>query len=1562
MAERKENPFSQALHAAAKMVPIGIGAHQSWKSLQRAGGFAAIRPGFSQVVSNQGSNAITNQINTVLQDTIQSGSLTRKGRVGQLESILDKVADVTQRETTGAGLPGDLFARYQKNFSRDAVIDAWKNALTNSGVSAGVAEELTARVSSMSDVTAALSDIKSVVTGTDSIYIQRAFSTFMDDVGIIERRAFEGMPTSFVNTGFSKESLRDLRSINKGVAITDPVMKSHLAKMSEALGAGFEATRFSRADMPGSELVVTWEGGKLGRGKRGPNQLSITIPESISPGVHVRGGTQQSKYITGMYGVIDPKGALKNTYTYEQFTTYRALEDILPALMNEKRLTRSKIHGIQSAFERQMMGMADWVETLPTVGRGGRDNEAIDQYIEHRSKIMRLYGEGGSQYGDRGFVTPTIDELMYSKIIEQRKLGNYDVFPSSSPASIARNIVATQDPRSMYLFPNAVPFERRPLQPLRKASLTQGARQAIDQHNLLQRNFGWAAWGSGVEAPMTRTTYVSERYAEELARIGMGTQGGMMIDEAMASQFAFTRPRQININPEQAGEGIKELLERQQAGEGGTLRVGKGFNYGRGIEGSIVEAERGGTILSARGHWDKQKGSYITLTVAEEIENPQWAKFFGDAKALAAFVEKKKIQGSLSSLGAPAAQIDLGTQAMVAMGELKKNRAIHYRQLFTELWNFTAARGASGMQFASPLGRGFWQRPSAVIAGINKAALRNDKFAHEVVIQKAMKLARATGLNPAEMGSVFGAVPDVFGMDLWADEEGLQKEWTQRFGSSISREEASAISKGFASGVMQFFSEDIGAGYAGIKATIEPRMFELLGSPNWGTLGGELQEDFALRMISANEFRTKEQEAFGKAVESFLHPGKIEGALLPSQLGGVAEGTVEGGYALSLPGIGDVHMPGKGMYSSLAEFRTPAGDWVKSDLNYKVEHFMSQAEEYEAGNLSKEAMKEEMELLQTSFQQARIGTVTGGGGLLRGKLPGSRFLTGVPASLPGYGIVGAGEAGITAKYASGLFTELEDITAEQGHLGEIAELQAQKKAFLASKGKMTIPGIVGRHPATSPFSLQSINYRLVPGDDAVIAFNEMETRAVISRGQASADEMAIMVRATKDLRSKENRTLLRNAGMEVVEGMRFSPMVGMMGDTDADAYAAIFVRPGLQKKLAGQLTTNQDEYIIDSIRQQLLKGKAAQGKEITLAQEAASGALQLGIPQRGRLGKVSVRLQTARAAILSQQKRLGPERVMNALGAITAAEQLPIGAKHIAKGESYRMIDLIDQMTGSMERKQDTKFAKVFENIFAAPGQETRRAILNEGITIATPGSKPQYIPPVGIGRASTDIMESMTSFENSKVGGIGSDRLRNLLYGRGTPSRAESEALMSQAGINTSPIGGLLKPSRLQPTSGTMSKLTSRMSALRNEAARVGKNILPHVKPLALGFGAAIALSSILSTPQMSMDPESLRPPQPSMRGNSGGADQPTNIHPEEHVTGTPTTGGIGASPKAYISSNRAQAINIRGRSAGGTHYGNMSRQMTSVVGGNSRTSTSVNDNRYSLGPHHISNIIKNK
>jgi hypothetical protein len=151
-------------------------------------------------------------------------------------------------------------------------------------------------------------------------------------------------------------------------------------------------------------------------------------------------------------------------------------------------------------------------------------------------------------------------------------------------------------------------------------------------------------------------------------------------------------------------------------------------------------------------------------------------------------------------------------------------------------------------------------------------------------------------------------------------------------------------------------------------------------------------------------------------------------------------------------------------------------------------------------------------------------------------------------------------------------------------------------------------------------------------------------------------------------------------------------------------------------------------------------------------------------------------------------------------------------------------------------------------------------------------------------------------------------------------------------------------------------------MSALRNEAGRMGRSLLPHVKPLALGFGAAIALSSLLSTPTMSVDPENLRPPQPSTRSGSGGGNQPTNIHPEEHVTGSPTTGGTMSSPKAYMTSNRGHAISIKGRSAGGTHYGNMSNQVTSAIGGNTRTSTNINDNRYSIGPHHISNIIKNK
>jgi hypothetical protein len=1536
--ERKSTPVSDLFRSAVTATPAAIGVGVFFRNMRNAP--AATK--FTSMASNRAPNPLNSAIQAAVQETIQSGSLTRKGRIAQLESMYDRFIE-----------------QDKMSVSKDVVVDSWKNALRTAGVGVDVEEELVFRVASKAgDAADVLKDIATIGNESSSIYTQRAISTFMEDMGILERRGLEGLNTQMMDTGLSGGFLaKEVRSLPKvSLSSLDPVTASYLKKISGAFGASIDVMRVSRSDLPGAQLHVGFAGGKLPRSfinKAGQTEfpLLLKIPEATGTGVVYKGATQQSKYITGLYGIVGKGNKLESTMNYEQFMAMRAYEDIVPHLMNDKRITRSRIRAAQSQFDQRLIGAAEWVENMPT-----GVNPSLDEYIAMRSSNLHLFRPGGGTFGPRGLQLPELEEEAYSQILASQKLsgpgGTFNVYPGASPAAIAKNVMMTQDPRQRYLVPEAYAFERRPMQSFRKATLTPEAQRLVGNANLTQKRFGWASMGPG-NAPMFETTYVSERYAQEMAEIGMGSQGALLMSEETAGMRSFTRPKQYHIQPTNVDPTLGKLIEGKTSIENLNMPITKGQFLGRDIEGKLVEASRGGRIVSSRAFSDPLKGDYLELMVAEEFRNPFVSKVFGGAKGMAMSVKGSDLQNYIAEKFGNEWLAGQGIDAIVSMGELKKNRALHYHQLFTSLWDYIDITKNSGKQFGSGLTSRFVSEPVKALEEIRQSAsflTRGGGFSHEEMIKSALSMAREAELGPREMGAVFGAVPDVFGMET--GEAGVIAGFKSKFGVTLNPFEAREVSRGLAGGIGQYFVEDLYAPGSGNTATIEPRFYELLDAPHWGEMGTAIKGDLAGRMLRSNENRVLENSVFGKAAGSFFAPSQIPGAILPSA---VTEGLTEKGFGLHLPGIGDVQMPASGQFASFAKYRTPGGDMVSSDLQYSAEDFLEQAKRYEGGTLSKAGMLEETERLGVKFTEAAVSSITGPGGILRGRIPGSTFLTAVPASYGSYAHIGEGEAGITSTYAEKMWGDLEKMYADSP--GEVASIRARKEKWLASKGAMAEPMLHFRHPGIGQHSMQAVATRWIPGDEAVVAYNEAERRSLIAPGRLTAEQIAnVQGRAS---RGSIGQILRSKLGLEEAT-LRYSPMVGMAMDTDADLAAVIAMRPTIADKLGKQLTYETDEYTTHALRSQMLKAKAGAGTPLTLAQAMAEDAMKLGIPQRGRLGRASVSLQAGRAAVLSQQKSLGASRTANALAFLEAAEQLPISSKWIAPGQAAKQIDILDALPQAFEKGGKEGARALAEGFEAAlPGMSpAKRAVLTQGVTVMTPGKEARYIEALRPGQAATDIMSAFEPWANEEIEGVSQKRLREIMFRRGTPSRSEAEALLSR-GINKTALGAFMAPQEFARTGKTTSRISQGILGLKNKMGAAGRSMIPFAKPLALGFAASIALSSMLSKPPLTVDPEALASPRPYLKSGSGGGDQPTNIHPEGHISGSPTTPPSIPSGKAYITSGAN--IRIQGRSTGGFHFGNAGSQLGQAAGG-ARVHSTVSDRRQSLSPQHISHILKNR
>lgn len=1455
----------------------------------------------------------------------------------------------------------------KSNIPAAQVIETWRQAASSVGMSKEAIDATVSQIAAGSTAQEVVQNLNvAIQSRRSSIYTQRAAGLFFENLATIDRTLAAGGVAEFVDLGIGKGRLGQLALQRTPLQLNmlDPIVRSNLEQAAGKLGAQLSVVRASRLDIPGSQLEVAFRGGKLGR-----TPLKVAIPEEIAgmPGVFVHGATQQSTYIAGQYGLVKGGALALDPLTHEQFVSYRVNEDLVFQVLNEKRFTRSRARQLQSAFEMSVLQAPEWIESL-----GAGKHLGLERYRELRAQVMRLYAPGRGTYDPvKGmFEFPKIDPNEYARILAAQEIagpgGVFPAFPGFSPTQMSKNVISTFDPRQFYLFPEAVPFSRRPMQALRKsAAATPGALETM-AGDMFQRKMKWGRWGGGADSPMLSTAFVSERYATELAKAGIGTQGGLWIARDVADMRGVNVLNQFTLATESISPQITQLLEGGKAHWNLNQVLPAGTILGKDPSGAVVSLPSEMTLLEATAFMDENRGPFVRVMANQPVNRSAWAKVFGTAKGMAA---TDKTQGELSAFLrtlAPGATSGINpAEAIVSMGELRKNKALFYNQLFTSLWDFTNTNMKGGKQ-SSSLASNFANDPLAVIAKIRKMASDGQHIQDELILREAYKIARGGGLSPQQIGLAFGAVPDVMGIESkegWlramARASGIPEEqaiaspfFAQRFG--LRGKEMRSMLRGIAHGAGQFFFEGLGGPGAGSRGTIEPRLLEMLDTPAWGSAGKVLKQELLNRMAMSHSNRIFEQEVLGRSLESIFGMKTVAGAIAPS-----AARTNRWGEAfhLQLKGMGDVYVPAFESISALSSYRTSGGEWITPQLQREYGHLIETARMYERGEMTKTGMQEVLDEMTVKLSQAKTATVVGKEGLARGGVPGSMFLTGVPGAYEEYqAVVKPGEAGITRGAFNRMISDIRPYIGEAE--ARALEERMKKQGYLA--------GAAWRHPIIDPASIQSVPIRLIEGEGDIVFFNEMERRAVLAPGQVAAEEAAMVQGAVEQglLTRRGVRQTLIGQGYDVIDNLRLkSIMTGMGMDVDADIAAVSLVSPNVEKQLAKQITSQTQDYFVATMRQQLMSAKAQKGVEITIGEAIVDDMIKLRVPKEN-LGRISIGLQSARAAVLSQQKMLGKEATMNAMGLLSWLEQTPISGKHIAPGQAATMIDLFETLNKSFRQKNATMLEETVSQMLAFTSP-ARRAMLEEGATLFVEGAQgPLNIPALSLRETTSNIMAATSTFENMNIGGLNARRARELFFGRATPSVAEAEMMTREAGISATALQSLFRP--VQPTSirGTFAEATAKLTAFRNKAVSMGGKILPFAKPLAIGFGASIALSAIMSEPPLSISPEALSAPPPNLSGGSGGANLPQNIHPDPRTTGSPEIPPSIPPGSAHVTTNRTEGakIRIRGTSQGRFNQQQFNNQLAYTGGRNTRISTRVSDERESLTPQRISDIIKNR
>ncbi len=196
--------------------------------------------------------------------------------------------------------------------------------------------------------------------------------------------------------------------------------------------------------------------------------------------------------------------------------------------------------------------------------------------------------------------------------------------------------------------------------------------------------------------------------------------------------------------------------------------------------------------------------------------------------------------------------------------------------------------------------------------------------------------------------------------------------------------------------------------------------------------------------------------------------------------------------------------------------------------------------------------------------------------------------------------------------------------------------------------------------------------------------------------------------------------------------------------------------------------------------------------------------------------------------------------------------------------------------------------------------------------------------------------------------------RINALRYGRSGLNLSEIPGYLSSH-------GDVFDPLTTSHGKSMMSNLAGQALELANKATGLGSRVAKHGKPLAWGFGGALAISAALSGPVSNL--EAGAPiVNADMRGGYGDSVRSDNIHPDMPAMGQPTAPDILQSSPPQIRKNdqyMSAMINVRARTKRPFNAGNVNANVKQLLGAGTTVNTRVYDDRRSLTAQNITDIL---
>lgn len=1424
--------------------------------------------------------------------------------------------------------------------NKENVLTAWKQA-ARAFPDASISGKVAAALTNARTPIEMLGLVREGLRGT-SVFHQRVGAKFAQNISTMGRMGMAGVDPSFGAYTSMKQwkitsNVRDIFAPAQFKGLLSNQVGDSIWAMKQGLGAkNLQMNLVSRAGVPGTMAAFTFSGGTL------PGALSLNFPLESAPGIVTSGFGQRTQNIVGRFGIVEG-GQITSSMNYEQWVSLRAQQHLLPKLqgLQQRGATAWEMRAVVREFQSFIRTPFEYMPT----------GEAFDLSRQISASAMHLVTPQGAFLGseDIGAMIPGMAQK--------------GLYPSS-PNRVIKGSFMTMDPAQFRMFPEAVDYSRRPMQAVRGFIPTAEAATAIGR-DFTSRRFGFAM-GPGFAGEARRTPAAMAMYTTGVPGKQALGEGQMLIANRMRGMWGRRTTQDIFLGIQDVSQGLLDMLpglEGSRIAEGGGAMLPADAILGYTTTGEAVTAGRGARLMGGM-MMPSIEGApgELKLTIERTLGSEKFMHVFGDAKGMAEFIgdaQMRQVAGE-------------GVDIVIHMNELKKNRDLLLKQQFTALVELNHRNMGSvpdptvlratisdlDTQISRITRNISSTHPTSIRAEMLTVQLQNAARAREIAqrmlderipagvtrfrqqfaadpeffvtqirgrlarrsihdnfgIRQMASLAQRLGISAEQAGLVFGATPFATGVEGIALQEqfGFLPEWI-----------APAM-EGRAIGAAHVYHAGMkhvtGAGIA--RASIEPRIFELIRAGQFGELADPLTAELLSRRGVTDPAAIQAEMGLSRSLRSAVSKvGAVGEPFMLSDLSAQAlkPGAAQsifgaGGWVRGIPGMGDFFVPGAGDVRPMAGFMTGAGEMVESKLAYAYSDFLRAAQKGGPGFAgARESFIE-------TLTKAHAGTVTGKGGLARGKLAGSRFLTAVTA----FGATPDDiyRVGISKGTFEQMMTEMIDITQIR-HMKDAARrdylngLWGMSERFMAGKD---VGGLMLRHPFIGQFSAAPVRYYKAAVDEAVAVLPTVQRVAKLKTASGWGAPIAL----------------------------DWSLAKGFAGDYDADILGAVLLDPTIEPKMAAMAHEGSvfgQAYQDFGIRTQLLKAKAAGAEGISLAAglESAAGKMQL----TEQIGLLSFNMSKARAALMRTPVT---GETAGALHLLEWLEQAPISAKHIEAGEERAMRGMIDDLIGGVGRIDMSALKRVATEVI----DPQYLAILGKGQAISIDGTE-RFLAGVDIDPALKKLESSLTQF----VGDHGDqlDNLRMWMMRTGRGKVRPGDVLQYLQGH-----GDVFDAVTSHVPASPMARVSRTGLEFVNKAGRFGGALGKKGKPLLFGFGAALAIGAAISAPKNALAPDASVAAQPSFSNGMGDSILASNVHPDSPAMGSPVAPNILQHEQGVISKadgGMAARISVRGRSPrsfNATHIGGSIRD---TLGPRTNVSTRVYDDRRRLTAQHVADIL---